>query len=273
MSVTFWGVRGTVPTPGTQNLRYGGNTSCVELQCGEKTILFDAGTGLYPCGEQLKTRDLDILLSHTHIDHIMGFPFFSEAYNPECTMRLWAGHLQPEHTLREILSRLMSPPIFPLTLDHLKARLSYNDFTAGEVLQHEAFAKAGITVRTLPLKHPDRATAYRVEYEGLATCYVTDVEHRDEQLDEQLLKFIDKADFFIYDSTFDDRSFGRFKGWGHSTWQHAVRLGVKADVGTIVLFHHDPGANDEMLDARLKELSTLCTNAVIAREGLTLVAG
>lgn len=271
MSLTFWGVRGTVPTPGTHNLRYGGNTSCVELRCGGKAFIFDAGTGLYPCGEQLESNDIDILLSHTHIDHIMGFPFFSGAYNPDCTLRIWAGHLLPELKLRDVLSRLMSPPIFPLTLDDLKAKIEYIDFMAGETLAHESFKKAGAVVKTLPLMHPDRATAYRVEYAGHAVCYVTDVEHRDDRLDAKLVEFIRGADFFIYDSTFDDERFARFKGWGHSTWQHAVRLGNEADVGTVVLFHHDPGASDDDLDKRMRKLKTMSSNAIIAREGITIV--
>ncbi len=271
MSVTFWGVRGTVPTPGTTTLRYGGNTSCVELRCGDKTIIFDAGTGLYPCGEQMKTHNIDILLSHTHIDHIIGLPFFSAAYNPKVDLRIWAGHLLPEYSLKEVLSRVMSPPIFPLTLDDLKAKVEYNDFQGGETLQHPSLTDAGVTIRTFVLHHPDRATAYRVEYQGHAVCYVTDVEHCDETLDEKLVEFIEGADFFIYDSTFDDAQFDRFKGWGHSTWQHAVRLGNKANVGNVVLFHHDPGANDDVLDQRMKALGQLCTNGIIAREGLTLV--
>ncbi len=269
-SLTFWGVRGTVPTPARRTLKYGGNTSCVQMTCGSRVLVFDAGTGLYPLGEQLRTKEVDIFLSHTHIDHIIGFPFFSGAWDAGFTVRLWAGHLQPEHTIREIMARLMQPPIFPLTLDDLKSHLTFHDFMAGEELYHDVWAGEGIRIRTLPLKHPDRATAYRVDYGGCAACYVTDVEHHDNELDAALTEFIRDADALIYDSTFDDNDFQRFKGWGHSTWQHAARLGKAANVKHVVLFHHDPGMSDEKLDERLALLNKLKPESFIAMEGQTI---
>lgn len=272
--VSFWGVRGTIPTPDTRHMRYGGHTSCVSMRCGERVLVFDMGTGLYPMGESVEdVPELDIFLSHTHLDHIMGFPFFSPAYRAEKTLRLYAGHLKGEgRTLRDTLSTMMSPPIFPLTLDFLKAKVSYLDFDAGQDPPCPHLVKAGIRVTTLPLSHPDRATAYRVDYTGHSACYVTDVEHLQDGLDKALVKFIKGADVFIYDSTFDDRDFSRFKGWGHSTWQQAVRLADAANVKQLVLFHHDPGNTDDILDARAKELEGLRPggSGIIAREGLTL---
>ncbi len=269
--VTFWGVRGTVPTPGKATVKYGGHTSCVQMTCGGRELVFDAGTGLYPLGEHLKTKEVDIFLSHTHIDHIMGFPFFSGAYDADYTIRLWAGHLLPERSIREVMAMLMRPPLFPLTLVDLKAKISFHDFRAGEDILCPALEEAGIRVRSLPLNHPDRATAYRVEYNGRAACYVTDMEHRDAQLDAALVGFIHGADMLIYDSTFDDKDFARFTGWGHSTWQQAVRLGEAAGVKHVVLFHHDPGMTDEKLDARAIELAALKPESFVAKEGLSLV--
>lgn len=272
--VSFWGVRGTIPTPDARHMRYGGHTSCVSMRCGERVLVFDMGTGLYPMGEAVEdVAELDIFLSHTHLDHIMGFPFFSPAYRDDKTLRIHAGHLKPEgKTLRETLSMMMSPPIFPLTLDFLKAKVSYIDFDAGQAPPCPHLVKAGIRITTLPLSHPDCATAYRVDYAGRSACYVTDVEHLQGGLDKALVKFIKGADLFIYDSTFDDRDFARFKGWGHSTWQEAVRLADAAGVKQLALFHHDPGCTDDMLDARARELAVLRPHesAFIAREGLTL---
>lgn len=210
--ITFWGVRGTMPTPGAGTLRYGGHTSCVEMQCGNRTLIFDAGSGLFALGETLEqAKELDIFLSHTHIDHIMGFPFFGPAYRDHLHLRMWAGHLKPEgKTLRDTLSRLMSPPLFPLTLDFLKARIDYHDFNAGEPI--EALAEHGIDIQTLALNHPDRATGYRVEFQGKSACYITDIEHVREGLNRDLIAFIKNADVLIYDSTFDDRQFERFVG-------------------------------------------------------------
>lgn len=272
--VSFWGVRGTIPTPDARHLRYGGHTSCVSMRCGDHTLVFDMGTGLYPLGETLdEVQHLDIFLSHTHLDHIMGFPFFSPAYRDDKTIRVYAGHLLPEgQKLRETLSLVMSPPIFPLTLDFLKAKVTYHDFMAGDTPPCPHLAKAGIRITTLALNHPDRATAYRVDFAGHSACYVTDVEHLADGLDQALIAFIKDADLFIYDSTFDDRDFHRFKGWGHSTWQQAVRLADAANVKQLALFHHDPGSTDDVLDARAKELDVLRPNGggIISQEGMVI---
>jgi phosphoribosyl 1,2-cyclic phosphodiesterase len=269
-TITFWGVRGTVPTPGKRTLRYGGNTSCVQFSCGARELIFDAGTGIYPLGEQLTGKEADLFLSHTHIDHIVGFPFFSGAYDPECTLRVWAGHLAPEERIRDVLARLMHPPIFPLTLDFLSSRLSFHDFTAGNDLDAPHLAASGIRIRTHLLNHPDRATAYRVEYAGKSACYVTDVEHVPGQVDAELVAFLRGADVVIYDSTFDDAHFARFKGWGHSTWQQALRLGDAAQAGKVVLFHHDPGMDDDALDARQATLTKLRPGSLVAAEGMRI---
>lgn len=270
-NVTFWGVRGTIPTTQTRNARYGGNTSCVEMRIGDQRLIFDAGTGLYPLGEDATLTDMDIFLSHTHIDHILGFPFFSPAYRQGTAIRLWAGHLKPEGLrLREVLSRIMSPPIFPLTLDFLKADLSFYDFNAGETVQAPHLAAAGITITTLPLHHPDRATGYRVQFGTKSACYITDIEHTRNGLDQALIGFVQDADLLIYDSTFDDKDFDRFIGWGHSTWQQATRIANAANVKSLALFHHDPARTDDQLDTRLIELRTLRPQDHIAHEGLTL---
>lgn len=269
-NITFWGVRGTVPAPGGKTLKYGGNTSCVQMTCGKRELIFDAGTGLYPLGEALEAKEADIFLSHTHIDHVMGFPFFSGAYDARFRLRVWAGHLLPEHTIRGVMGSLMRPPIFPLTLEDLRADLSFHDFRAGEEIGNEVFQRSGIRIHTLPLTHPDRATAYRVDYAGHAACYVTDVEHRDSVVDARLAAFARDADVLIYDSTFDDKDFHRFTGWGHSTWQHAVRLGMAAKVKHVVLFHHDPAASDAQLDERQELLNRMKPGSYVAYEGLTL---
>jgi phosphoribosyl 1,2-cyclic phosphodiesterase len=268
LTVTFWGVRGTIPTPDMRMMRYGGNTSCVEVRCGDLVIALDAGTGIRGLSDQADVQRLHVLLSHTHIDHIMGLICMKKLFNPAFEVDFWSGHLIPELLLHEALGHLISPPIFPVTLDAFPAIMNFHDFTAGRELRHSDFSERGITISTLPLHHPDNATAYRIEYGGRSICYVTDVEHVRGGLDASLIDFIRGADLFIYDSTYDDREFEQYHGWGHSTWQEAMRLGAAAGVDRVVLFHHDPSATDAILDARAEEIATHYTqSATIAREG------
>lgn len=268
--VKFWGVRGTVPVSGEQTLKYGGNTSCVEVQCAGKQMIFDAGTGIYPLGQQSVFDKTDIFLSHTHLDHIQGFPFFGPLYRKSSHITLWAGHLLPDKNVEQVIKHMMQPPIFPLTLQDIQSQVEFNDFKAGTVLVNEDLNKAGITVHTMPLNHPDHATGYRINYRGKSVCYITDVEHVDDTLDEALVTFIEGTDIFIYDCTFDDRNYEQHKGWGHSTWQHGVRLANKAKVKNLVVFHHDPSMEDEALDRRLEELMKLRRQSYIAKEGMVL---
>jgi len=266
----FWGVRGTLPMPGEATLTYGGNTSCVEVRCGEHVLVLDAGSGLKAMGDRHAAQTMDILLSHTHIDHVLGLPFFTPAYDAKHHIRLWAGNLKPESDLRSVISHLMAPPLFPLTPDNFRAQIEYHDFTAGDEVRHDSWNKAGIRITTMPLPHPDRATGYRIEYGGKSLCYITDYEHVPGTIDPALVAFVKEADCLIYDSTYDDEEFEHFKGWGHSTWQQAARLADAAKVKTLVLFHHDPDATDSKLNKRAAALEKMRPGSVMAHDGLEM---
>jgi phosphoribosyl 1,2-cyclic phosphodiesterase len=273
--ITFWGVRGTLPVPGKSTLKYGGNTSCVEVKAGGRHIIFDAGTGISELGKQTDIFHTDILLSHTHLDHIQGLPFYRPLHTPDSNVALWAGHLKPERTLEEIMGHIMMSPVFPLTLNDVQSQVEFNDFNAGETLVNSGLAAAGITVETFALNHPDRATAYRLSFNGKSVCYVTDVEHKIGEVDSNLINFLRGTDVFIYDSTYDDNDFEKYKGWGHSTWQQGVKIADAANVKTYVAFHHDPAATDELLDERAQKLARLRPNGqgLIAREGMVIDLG
>ena len=251
-SVTFWGVRGTISTPGPDMSRYGGHTSCVQVQCGDVTFALDAGSGIVNMGKQ-EFSHMHLLLSHTHIDHIIGLCCMGKMFQPDFKADIWAGHLLPEMQIDEALMRLISPPIFPVPLDALESRLAFHDFHAGRALHHTDFLNAGIKVHTIELHHPDRATGYRIEYQDKSVCYITDIEHLRDGLDNRLIDFVSGTDMFIYDSTYDDAEFDTYEGWGHSTWQQAIRIGEAAKVEHIVMFHHNPIATDDMLDQRAEK--------------------
>lgn len=268
--VRFWGVRGSVPCPGPEFVRYGGNTACLEVRCGPHLLIFDGGTGLRPLGAALKAEepiDADLFLTHSHIDHINGIPFFSALFNPANRIRLWAGHLKPEHSLKEVICTMMVAPLFPVPIDIFTAQATYGDFLAGETLT----PKRGITLRTAPLNHPNGATGYRIEYGGRAICYVTDTAHVPGQPDSNVLDLIRGADIVIYDSTYTDEEFSRFSTWGHSTWQEGVRLVEAAGARRLVLFHHDPSHDDDFMDRVAAEAEAMRPGTVVAKEGLTLV--
>lgn len=268
--IKLWGVRGTVPVTGDEYSRYGGNTSCVEVRCGGRQIIFDAGTGIRELGRANNTCHVDILLSHTHLDHIQGLPFFRPLHAEGSNVALWAGHLLPKNTVKNVVSTIMKPPVFPLTLEDVHSRVEFNDFMAGEPLQNEGLKKAGVTVKTIALNHPDGATGYRVEYEGKSMCYITDIEHIPGTINIELVEFLRDADVFLYDSTFDDEEWLKYKGWGHSTWQEAVRLGEAAKVKKIIAYHHNPDCNDEVLDKRAIAIKAMCPRAELAVEGMEI---
>ncbi len=267
--VRFWGVRGTVACATEATARYGGNTSALEVRCGPHVLYFDSGTGAYPLGQQARaegTVKADVFFTHTHYDHIAGLPFFQPVFDEKNHFDLWAGHLLPDRELRDVLSEYMSAPFHPVPLEIMKANVSFNDFTAGDTLTH----LDGVTVRTAPLNHPNRATGYRVEYGGKAICYVTDTEHVPGKPDKNVLGLIEGADIVIYDCTYTDQEFPKYVGWGHSTWQEGVRLCEEAGAKTLVIFHHAPEHDDAFMDLIAAEAERLRPGTVVAREGMVL---
>ncbi len=268
-SVRFWGVRGSIPCPGPDTVGYGGNTSCLEIRCGDRTLIFDAGTGLRPLGAHLDALgpvDADLFFTHTHFDHICGLPFFSSAYAKTNKFRFWAGHLLPDHTLRYVLSEMMMAPLFPIPISVLGADISFHDFRSGETL-HPA---PDVTLKTTALNHPNGATGYRVEFGGKAICYITDTEHVPGRPDQAVLDLIAGADIVVYDSTYDDTEFAAHVGWGHSTWQEGIRLADMAGVKQLVIFHHDPGHDDAEMDRIAAAAGKARPGTLVAREGMIL---
>lgn len=270
VTIRFWGVRGSIATPGPDTVRYGGNTSCVEVGIGDRVFIFDAGTGLRLLGESLLARhgevDADLFFSHTHVDHVCGLPFFRPAFLPASRLRFWAGHLLPDNTLKGVLSEMMQAPLFPVPLDILQARIDYTDFPCGVVLN----PAPDVTLRTAPLNHPNGATGYRIEHGAKAIAYLTDTEHRPGELDRNVLKLADRVDLMIYDSTYTDEEYPSRVNWGHSTWQEAVKLAKAAHAKTLVIFHHDPGHDDEFMDRIAAAAEKARPGTLVAREGMVL---
>jgi phosphoribosyl 1,2-cyclic phosphodiesterase len=269
LKVTFWGVRGTIACPTPLHMAFGGNTSCVQVEAGPCHLILDAGTGIRELGRRMLQEDVrqaDLLFSHTHWDHINGFPFFSPAFRGDRTFRVFAGHLAQAGGIRSTLAGQMAEPVFPVPLEIMHARLDFHDFVAGE-----SFALGeGVAVRTTPLNHPNGATGYRIEHEGRSVCYVTDTEHVPGRPDQRILALIAGADLVIYDSTYTDEEFPEKVGWGHSTWQEGVRLCREAGARRLAIFHHDPDHDDAIMGGIEGEAREAWEGALVAREAMAI---
>jgi len=267
--VRFWGVRGSIACSGPETIRYGGNTSSLEVRCGPHLLLFDCGTGARYLAKQLLQEaplDTHLFLTHTHFDHICGMPFFGPLFDKRNRFRVHAGHLGAGMTIKHALSELMMAPLFPVPLDIFAATVTFHDFDAGENLE----PYPGVRLRTVPLNHPNGATGYRIEYGGKSICYVTDTEHVKGKPDQNVLGLIRGADIVIYDCMYTDEEFPGRIGWGHSTWQEGARLCAAAGVKTFVVFHHDPDHSDSFMDQVARDVAALQPGSVVAREGLVL---
>lgn len=270
MSVRFWGVRGSIPCPGPNTVRYGGNTSCVEVRCGDNRLVFDAGSGLRVLGlalaDEPEPTDVDLFLSHCHIDHLIGLPFFVPAFIKGNRLRIWAGNLKAAGGVQETVRKLMSYPLFPIEIEAAQGKIEFNDFEPGAVLT----PRPGIKVMTTPLNHPGGATGYRVEYGGRAMAYITDTELNAGEVDPALLELARDASLVIIDTTYTDDELPEHVGWGHSSWQQAVRLANEAGVGKLFLFHHDPEHDDDEMDRIAAAAARMRPGTVVAKEGFSI---
>lgn len=286
--VTIWGARGSVPTPGPLTARYGGNTSCVTLQSGgsegrRSLVILDAGTGIRPLGRALvaaSTEPLvaDLLLSHTHWDHIQGLPFFAPFYDERSHIRIWGGR-QGTVPLEQILREQMNPVVFPVPLHQLDANLTVTHVEPG------AFTVGEFSVRAMRLRHPGNTLAYRLSPSagGPSVVFIPDNElgpggtyETPAGWREELVAFTADADLLIHDAMFTAQEMPNFLGWGHSSHVEAVDLAVEAGVRRLVLFHHRPERTDDELDDLFTDARRLAAEradhleVVAAFEGLEL---
>jgi phosphoribosyl 1,2-cyclic phosphodiesterase/ActR/RegA family two-component response regulator len=267
--VRFWGVRGSIATPGAATLRYGGNTACVEVRADGQLIILDAGTGIRPLGLSLAQEfkgvplSLTVLISHTHWDHIQGFPFFAAAYNPDNRLRI-LGYEGAREGLLGALSSQMESPYFPVGWQQLPSHISLQE------LRQPEFSIGPIRVETMNLNHPGICVGYRLHTSAGAIAYLPDNEpyqrykyHADHKtktgtteilkfarrMDQKLIDFIRDAEVLIIDAQYDATEYETRVGWGHGCVDDVVALALNANVKRLYLFHHDPAHDDAKLDA------------------------
>uniref|UniRef100_A0A832H385 MBL fold metallo-hydrolase n=1 Tax=Oscillatoriales cyanobacterium SpSt-402 TaxID=2282168 RepID=A0A832H385_9CYAN len=270
--VNFWGVRGSIASPGVGTVRYGGNTPCVEMQVAGHRLIFDGGTGIRVLGQSLLAHmpvKAHLFFTHSHWDHIQGFPFFVPAFVPGNQFSIYGAIAPDGSNIEQRLNDQMRHPNFPVPLQIMGADLKFLDLEIGKPVQ-----VGEVTIENAPLNHPGQAIGYRVNWQGYAAAYVTDTEHYPDHLDENVLHLARNADVLIYDATYTDEEYhsptSSKVGWGHSTWQEAVKIAEAANVKTLVIFHHDPLHDDDVLDEMGEQVAQAFPNGLMAREGMTI---
>ena len=254
--VTFWGTRGSIPTPGPQTARYGGNTPCVAVEgAGGHLVILDAGTGIRALGLQLVEKQngairAEILLTHAHWDHIQGLPYFKPFFGAGNAVRIW-GSRQGTASLEAILRQQMDPAVFPVPLDALSASLTVQEIAAGE------FTVGEFRVRAMKLRHPGTTLGYRLTpvAGGASLAYVTDNELGPGGLypvpaswRADFVAFLKGVDVLVHDAMYTPAELETHRGWGHSTYEEAVALAAEAEARRLVLFHHEPEHADATMD-------------------------
>jgi phosphoribosyl 1,2-cyclic phosphodiesterase len=294
MKVRFWGVRGSLPSPGPETCRYGGNTACVEVRAGGQLIILDAGTGIRKLGLALQREFAErpiqgtILISHTHWDHIHGLPFFAPAFVSGNRFTVYGCPDSPQH-LEAIFSRQMETPYFPLMLSDLPGTLEFREIGEGEV------QIAGVCIRSLFVTHPGLTLGFRIEVGNRSVVYATDHEpaqrgapsaspvdpiaalfgsgtHQDRKLEQ----FAEGTDLLICDAQYTPAEFPAKAGWGHASTHDALELALRAGARRLAFFHHDPERCDDAVDALVAECRGLAARArspldcFAAQEGLEI---
>jgi phosphoribosyl 1,2-cyclic phosphodiesterase len=274
VKVTFWGTRGSLPSPRPGTTRYGGNTSCVSLRLADGSgVVLDAGTGIHRLADfGPDTTRVDVLLTHLHMDHIVGLGFFAPLYRPDLEVHMW-GPPSTTETLHERLTRYLSPPLFPVRLRDMPCRLELHDAPRGR------FELPGVSVLADRICHPGLTVGYRLEADGASLAYLPDHEPalgvppgRFPREPEWTSGFalMAGADLAIHDAQFTDEEYESRQGWGHCTLSHALALASAAGVRHLVPFHHDPDHDDDLLD---EIYAKAMTSAAVAGGALRLTPG
>ena len=281
----FWGVRGSIPSPGPSTLRYGGNTSCLEVRNEDRFFIFDAGSGIRELGNSLLNSGQNIkghiFISHLHWDHIQGIPFFTPAYIPGNEFTFYSAK-DVNSGLKELISSQMDSVYFPVEMDDMCAELQFH------ALQEGRFEVDNIPVETIFVNHPGNALGYKLYLDDTILVYISDnepfesapAENADDYIgedgNEKLIEFISGSDILVHDAQYTPEEYESKVTWGHSPYDYTVNLALRAGVKKLFLFHHDPMHNDEKVDEILAGAKSLAASSdsrmeiEAAREGLML---
>ena len=273
MRVKFWGVRGSTPTPQAENMRYGGNTSCVEVRVGEQLYIFDCGTGFRVLGQQLQDEfgekklplSAHVFVSHFHWDHIQGIPFFRPLYDRADSQFLFHCSNRTR-SLKQVMDEQMASPYFPVNLSQMQAQQKFYDIDVGRLN-----LEGGVQIQTSWLNHPQGCMGFRMETKDGVLVYATDNEPGDAAFDKSVRKLAEGADVLIYDAQYLPEEYTAEKrGWGHSHWREAVNVVMESGAKELVLFHHDPDHTDVVIDKIVDDARNYYPKVRAASEGMEI---
>jgi phosphoribosyl 1,2-cyclic phosphodiesterase len=270
MQIRFWGVRGSTPTPQPENMRYGGNTSCVEVRLNGQIYIFDCGTGFRNLGKQLSREfsgqaiQAHIFISHFHWDHIQGIPFFAPLYDRPDNYFFFHSSSR-SRGLQQAIEEQMADPYFPVNMNEMNAHRHFYE------MEETRFAFDQCNIESKWLNHPQGCLGFRLECPEGVLVYATDNEPGDPVFDRSVRKLAEGADVLIYDAQYlPDEYMAKKRGWGHSHWREAINIAMESGARELVLFHHDPDHSDVCIDSIVKEASNYYPRVRAAAEGLEI---
>lgn len=260
MKIRCWGARGSIPVSGPQYVKYGGDTTCMEIRSKDDSILIvDAGSGMRRLGNALVKEgrlDCTLLFTHVHWDHLLGFPYFKPIYNPEADITVYSCPLK-QGNMKTVLAKTMEPPYYPVPFNEIKARFHYQKTCALD----DHITIGGLDVLTMPISHPNLGLGYKFVEEGKSFVFLTDNElgylHKGGNTLEEYAEFCRGADLLIHDAEYRDEEYKHTLGWGHSTYKDALKLAVAAGVKKFGLFHHNQDRHDDELDEMIAKLQRI----------------
>ncbi|ASC71468.1 Ribonuclease Z [Halomicronema hongdechloris C2206] len=268
-TVQFWGVRGSVPAPGAETIRYGGNTACVEVLVGGQRLILDGGTGLRTLGKHLLRHQDSIkahlFFTHTHWDRIQGFPFFFPAFAEENCFHIYGAPAPNGASIKQCLTDQMLRPNFTIPLQKMRSHLHFHNISAGNVIP-----LGDVLVETIALNHQTSSLGFRISWQGYTLVYATDTDHSHDSVDPNLLYLANEADVLIYDGTYADTYYHDLNCSGAVPWQLGVDAARAANVGKLIMFHHNPCHDDNQLDQLEAEIRSQFQATYLAREGMVV---
>ena len=266
-----WGSRGSIFAGGADHNTFGGDTTCFSIETDGRFLIVDAGSGLRALGQELMNREevppeeIDLLLTHLHIDHICGLPFFAPLMSGKTKVRLWNSVYPDPETLRGALSRGLAPPIFPIDTtvwDTLEVRVP--EAGARVALGPDSMARA------FPLHHPDGACGWRVNSAGRVVVVASDHEYGNPSIDAQVAYYARFADMLVWDASYTEDELTTRRGWGHSSWNRGLKVGAKVGAASMLMTHHMPERTDAELISMERAAQALARKTMFAREGLVI---